>query len=33
VPPILIVGKESVEKQKEVEQLRKTLADAQTKAA
>ncbi len=30
VPPILIVGKESVEKQKEVEQLRKSLADAQT---
>ena len=29
VPPILVVGKESVEKQKEVEQLRKTLADAQ----
>jgi wobble nucleotide-excising tRNase len=30
VPPILVVGKESVEKQKEVEQLRKSLADAQT---
>jgi len=30
VPPILIVGKESVEKQKEVEQLRKRLGDAQT---
>lgn len=30
VPPILVVGKESVEKQKEVEQLRKSLADTQT---
>jgi wobble nucleotide-excising tRNase len=30
VPPILVVGKESVEKQKDVEQLRKTLTDAQT---
>lgn len=30
VPPILVVGKESVEKQKEVEQLRKSLAGAQT---
>ena len=30
VPRILVVGKESVEKQKEVEQLRKSLADAQT---
>ena len=29
VPPILIVGKEGVEKQKEVEQLRKSLAAAQ----
>lgn len=30
VPPILIVGKESVEKQREVEQHRKSLIDAQT---
>lgn len=30
VSPILVVGKVSVEKQKEVEQLRKSLADAQT---
>ncbi len=30
VPRILVVGKVSVEKQKEVEQLRKSLADAQT---
>ena len=30
VPPILVVGKESVEKQKEVEQLRKSLGNAQT---
>ncbi len=30
VPHILVVGKESVEKQKEVEKLRKNLADAQT---
>ncbi len=29
VPPILVVGKESVEKQKQVEQLKKNLADAQ----
>lgn len=29
VPPILVVGKESVEKQKEVEQLKKAIADAQ----
>ncbi len=29
VPPILVVGKESVEKQKEVERLKKGLADAQ----
>jgi len=30
VPHILVVGKESVEKQKEVEKLRKNIADAQT---
>lgn len=30
VPPILVVGKESVEKQREVEQLKRSLADAQT---
>jgi len=29
VPPILVVGKESVEKQKEVEQLKKGLAEAE----
>jgi wobble nucleotide-excising tRNase len=33
VPPILVVGKESVEKQKQIEQLRKSLADAQTALA
>lgn len=32
VPPILVVGKESVEKQKEVEQLKLGLASAQTEA-
>lgn len=30
VPPILVVGKESVEKQKQVDQLKRSLADAQT---
>lgn len=30
MPPIFIVGKESVEKQKEVEKLKKKLADAET---
>ena len=30
VPPIFVVGRESVEKQKEVEQLKNTLAGAQT---
>jgi wobble nucleotide-excising tRNase len=30
VPPILVVGKESVEKQKQVDQLKMSLADAQT---
>jgi wobble nucleotide-excising tRNase len=33
VPPILVVGKESVEKQKEVEHLKKNLADVQTALA
>ena len=30
VPPILVLGKESVEKQKQVDQLKRSLADAQT---